>query len=263
MDGIESEQDSAPLRDGEDIVGHEDPIPSPPSVEEIPPGQGDCGQEDDQESFRSEPSDEEVQDLSQEVKERANLLDTSDAISGRSSKSQEVSNRRLGFVGERMLCDWYQPVWGSVWPEHRVFDRLKGLTLAPEQQSSVDSGVHVNQWALTKSQSQQPFNVMCKRLIYSINANNKASTILMANADFMVDHRPEIDQATTTAAQGAFLPIRERDLFQLDPQFTMMGVFDSSSQGLLFLNLSLEDPDLESIMGDDIPLEMQTKIRGC
>ena len=50
MDGIESEQDSAPLRDGQDIVGHEDPILSPPSVEEIPPGQGDSRQEVEQES---------------------------------------------------------------------------------------------------------------------------------------------------------------------------------------------------------------------
>ena len=38
MDGIESQQNPAPLRDGQDIIGHEDPIPSPPSVEEIPPG---------------------------------------------------------------------------------------------------------------------------------------------------------------------------------------------------------------------------------
>ena len=51
MDGIESEQDSVPLRDGQDIVGHEDPILSPPSVEEIPPGQGDSRQEVEQESF--------------------------------------------------------------------------------------------------------------------------------------------------------------------------------------------------------------------
>merc|ERR1712101_27740 len=131
-----------------------------------------------------------------------------------------MSNCHLGVVRECMLCDWYQPVHSSVWSEHRVFDRLKGLTLAPEQQCSVDSGVHVDQWALTKSKSQQPFNAMCKRLIYSINANRQASTILMANADFMVDHCLKIDQATITAVQGAFLPIRERDFFSLDPQFT-------------------------------------------
>ena len=159
-----------------------------------------------------------------------------------------------------MLHDWYQPVHGSVWPEHRVFDRLKGLTLAPKQQSSVDSGICFDHWALTKSQSQQPYNTMCKRLIYSINANHQASTILMANADLMADPCLEIDQATTTAAQGAFLPVRERNLFSLDPQFNLMGELDSSYQGLLFPDLSLEDSDLESIMKDEVPQEVQTRI---
>ena len=40
MDGIESQQ-PAPLRNSQKIIGHEDPILSPPSVEEIPSGQGD------------------------------------------------------------------------------------------------------------------------------------------------------------------------------------------------------------------------------
>ena len=44
----------------------------------------------------------------------------------------------------------------------------------------------------------------------------------MANADFMVDHHLEIDQATALATPEAFLSVRERDLFQLDPQLTMM-----------------------------------------
>ena len=39
-----------------------------------------------------------------------------------------------------------------------------------------------------------------------------------------------------------------------------MGELDSSYQGLLFPDLSLEDPDLESIMGDEVSPEMQTKI---
>ena len=67
------------------------------------------------------------------MKQRASLLDTSDTISGHSSNSQEVSNRHLGVVGERMLRDWDQLVRGSVWLEYRVFDRLKGLMLVPEQ----------------------------------------------------------------------------------------------------------------------------------
>ena len=107
---------------------------------------------------------------------------------------------------------------------------------------------------------QQPFNDLCRRLIYSINTNRQVSTILMANADFMADHHLKIDLATATAAQGAFLPVRERDLFSLDPQFTVMGELDSSYQGLLFLDLSLEDPDLESIMKDEVPQKVQTRI---
>ena len=65
---------------------------------------------------------------------------------------------------------------------------------------------------------------------------------------------------TATVAQGAFLSVRERELFQLDPQPTVMGELDSSYHGLLFPDLSLEDPDLESIMGDEVSPEMQTKI---
>ena len=62
MEGIDSEQDSAPLRYGQDIVGLEDPILSPPSVEEIPLGQEDSRQEVEQESCRSEPSDQDIGD---------------------------------------------------------------------------------------------------------------------------------------------------------------------------------------------------------
>ena len=145
-----------------------------------------------------------------------------DAISDHSSKPQEVSNHHLGFVRECMLRDWYQPVCGSVWSEHKVFERLRNLLLVPEQQSSLDSGVRVDQWVISNNRSQQPFNAMCKRLIYSINANPQASTILMANRDFIADHHLEIKQATATATQGAFLPVREKDLFQLDPQNTVI-----------------------------------------
>ena len=82
----------------------------------------------------------------------------------------------------------------------------------------------------------------------------------MANRDFIADHHLDIKQATTAAAQGAFLPIRERDLFQLDPQNTVMPELDPSYQGLLFPDLSLEDPDLESIMGDKVSPEMKVMI---
>ncbi len=107
-----------------------------------------------------EPSEQDIQEFVQELKERSTLLDTSDAISGHCSNPQEASNRRLGVVGECMLRSWYQPVRGSVWSEHKVFERLRNLSLVPEQQSSVDSGVQVDQWAISNTRSQQPFNDM-------------------------------------------------------------------------------------------------------
>ena len=54
---------------------------------------------------------------------------------------------------------------------------------------------------------------MCKRLICSINANRRAATILMAKGDFIADHHVRIKKAIAKADKGAFLPVRERDLF--------------------------------------------------
>ena len=105
----------------------------------------------EQGSFQSEPSEQEVWNFAQEMKQRVSLLDTSDAISGPSSSTQEVSNRHLGVVGEHMLCDWYQPEKNTVWAEPKVFKKLSDLKLALEQQSSVDIGIRANQWALGKS----------------------------------------------------------------------------------------------------------------
>ena len=55
-------------------------------------------------------------------------------------------------------------------------------------------------------------------------------------------------------------PSERRDLFQLDPKSTVMPELDPSYQGLLFPDLSLEDPDLESIMGDKVSPEMKVMI---
>ena len=73
--------------------------------------------------------------------------------------------------------------------------------------------MRVDQWALSNSRSQQPFNTMCKRLVYSINSNRQEATILMVNRDFITDHCHEIKDAMVKADKGAFLPVRERDLF--------------------------------------------------
>ena len=101
-----------------------------------------------------------------------------------------------------------------------------------------------------------------RRLIYSLKASCQVSTILRANANQVADHHHKIDQAPTNAAQGegAFLPFRERDLFQLGPLSMVLLELDPAHQDLLFPDLSLEDPDLESIMGDEISPEMKTMI---
>ena len=89
---------------------------------------------------------------------RASHQDTSDAITGHSSKPQEVSNHRLGLVGEHMLRDWFQPERFSVWLEAKVNAKLHNLALVLEQQSAVDSGICLDQWALGRTQSAQLFN---------------------------------------------------------------------------------------------------------
>ena len=61
MEVIESEQESAPLRDRQDI-GLEDPSLSLPSVEEIPLGQEDSRQEVEKRSCWSEPNEQKIYD---------------------------------------------------------------------------------------------------------------------------------------------------------------------------------------------------------
>ena len=104
------------------------------------------------------------------------------------------------------------------------------------------------------------FAALHRGLIYLMRANFQTATILMTNMDLIADHCSEIKQATATAAQGAFIPVRGRDMFQLDPQTTVMLELDPTHHDLLFPDLSLEDPDLESIMGNNVSLEMKVII---
>ena len=97
-------------------------------------------------------------------------------------------------------------------------------------------------------------------MIYSLNASRQASTILLANTDQVADHCYKIDLALTNIAQGAFLPVRERDLFLLDPQPTVLRELDPSYQGPIFLDSSFEEPDLESIMGDSVPEDIKSRV---
>ena len=129
----------------QDVGLQQDPRLPSPSAEPIPLGQGCSRQKFEPWSCQLEPSDQSVREYIQEVQHRASHQDTSDAISGHSSKPQEVSNCCLGLVGERMLQDWFQPERYSVWSEAKVNAKLHNLILVPEQQSAVDSGIHLDQ----------------------------------------------------------------------------------------------------------------------
>ena len=107
--------------------------------------------------------------------------------------------------------------------------------LVPEQQSAVDSGIRLDQWALGRTQSSQPFNNLKRWLISSISSSRQASTVLMA--DYLAAHRHQIEQATTDAAPQAFLSVKERDLFNLGSQPTIMEELNPAYQVLLFLDI--------------------------
>ena len=136
---------------------------------------------------------------------------------------------------------------------------MHNLALVPEQQSTVHSGIRLDQWALGRTQSAQPFKDLKRRLIRSIRLSRQASTVLMANTDYLAGHRHQIEQATADATPQAFLPVRERDLFNLGSQPTVMGELNPAYQGLLFPDICLKQPELESIMGDQVSQEVQTR----
>ena len=115
----EVEQNNAPLppileEDKQDVGHFHDPcLPSPPA-KPIPLDQGCSGQRFEQGSVQSEPSGLWVQEFFRDMERKASHQDTSDAITGHSSKPRVVSNCRLELVGERMLRDWFQPQRDSV-----------------------------------------------------------------------------------------------------------------------------------------------------
>ena len=65
----------------------------------------------------------------------------------------------------------------------------------------------------------------------------------------MADHGQKLDMQCQHS-QGAFLPVKERDLYLLGPQPTVCEDLDPTYQSLLFQDSSLEEPDLGATMGD-------------
>ena len=104
------------------------------------------------------------------MEHRACHLDTLYAILGQGSSSQETSHCHLGVCGQHMLRDWFMPKRNSVWPEAKVNSSLSNLALVPDQQSTLDSGIRLDQWTLERSQAAQPFNAFKRQLISSISS---------------------------------------------------------------------------------------------
>ena len=159
-----------------------------------------------------------------------------------------------------MLRDWFTPKRNSVWPLAKVNSCLTKLELVPDQQSTLDSGIHPDQWTLERSQAAQPFNAFKRELISSIYSQRQSSVILMSNGDYLAGHHHQIEEVMADAASRAFHPVRERDLFSLGPQNTVMGELDPAYQGSLFPDICLEQPELQSIMGDQVSQEVQNRI---
>ena len=82
----------------------------------------------------------------------------------------------------------------------------------------------------------------------------------MANGDQVVGHHHIITQALHHATSEAFCPVKKRDIYNLDPQDTLLGELNPNYQGLLFPESSPESPDLESIMGDAVDPEVKQRI---
>ena len=137
-----------------EVGRYQDPcLPSPP-CEPIPQDLGCSRQRFEQESSQSEPDLRE--ECVKEMERRACHLDTSNAIAGQGSNSQET-NRHLGVCGQHMLRDWFTPRRNTVWPETKVNSSLGKLALVLDQQSILDCGIRLDQWTLEKWQAAEPF----------------------------------------------------------------------------------------------------------
>ena len=109
----------------------------------------DSVEEVEQQSHHSEPGNN-IQEILLEAQRNASYKETLDCISGWGSRPQGVSKHKQKLIGERMLRKWFQPEFNMVWLESKVFSRLNGLKLTLEQQSLVESGIRMDQWALEK-----------------------------------------------------------------------------------------------------------------
>ena len=97
-------------------------------------------------------------------------------------------------------------------------------------------------------------------MTYSIKTSHQVVTILLANSEQVADHRLIIDHALINANHEALLSINKRDLFNLDPQDTLLWELDPAYQGIILPYCSPVSPDLKSIMGDLVDHDTKERI---
>ena len=83
-----------------------------------------------------------------EAQHKASFQISLDSFSGCGSNPSLRKGKELGYVRERILRKWYQPGRNTVQSEQVTFKKLTKLHLVPKQQSTLDSGVRLDQFSL-------------------------------------------------------------------------------------------------------------------
>ena len=127
-----------------------------------------------------------------------------------------MSKHKLKPAQEYLLWGWVQPERNTVWLEQKLFSKLNGLKLTPEQQSLMDSGIQMDQGALGTTKPSQPFKNLQRHLIASIGTQMQANTVLLTNVEHMVDHKFNLRWVLATSHKPALMPREESNLLNLD-----------------------------------------------
>ena len=142
-DEVEQAAPSHPQLEEETVEEGHRQFPCLPSLPHEPiPQEGCSEQRFEQESNQSEPDLRE--ECVREMERMACHLDTSNAIAGQGPNAQETGHCRLGICGQRMLSDWYTQRRSTVLSEAKLYSSLGKLALVLDQQSILDSGIHLN-----------------------------------------------------------------------------------------------------------------------
>ena len=83
------------------------------------------------------------------------------------------------------------------------------------------------------------------QLISLISSQRQSSNAPIASMDYLAGH--QIENAMADAAPQAFLPVRERDLFNLGSQPTVLRELNPDIKGPLFPDFYLEQQSLSPL----------------